>query len=427
MSVTDRRRTTVRLAVLFGTIYFIQGVGEPTEGLIAQPVRALLKRWGRDAEDIAAFMALLALPWSLKPLFGALTDFVPLGGSRRRSWLLAASAATVVGLLGAWALDLPRGAAPLLFALLVVPTIGVAFSDVVADALMIERGKPLGITGRLQSVQWGAMYGAGIITGVLGGWLAERHLERLGFLICGGLTLVTLVCAALFVREEPVAPPRRSPRQALGELWRTARSPAVVGVGSFLFLWSFNPFSSTVLYMHLTTSMGMSETFYGTTSSVFSVASIAACLVYGGVAPRLTPRTMLHGSIAFGVVATLLYAGVRGEASALAVSAAAGFTYMTASLAQLDLAARACSAATAGTVFALLMALCNLSLSLSTGLGGAWYEALGAGDRAFQAMVVAGAVSTALCWPLTWLLRGTFGALLDEAAVNGEEEAVRAA
>lgn len=423
MSVADpRRRATLRLGLLFGTIYFIQGVGEPTEGLIAQPVRALLKRWGRDTEDIAAFMALLALPWSLKPLFGVLTDFVPIAGSRRRSYLVAASAATVVGLFGAWALELPPGAGGLLFALLVLPTIGVAFSDVVADGLMIERGRPLGITGRLQSVQWAAMYGAGMITGVLGGWLAEHRLEGLGFLICGGLTLVTLACALLFVREER-APPRRSAGQALRALWDTARSPAVVGVGSFLFLWSFNPFSSTVLYMHLTESMGMSETFYGTTSSVFSAACIAACLAYGAIAPRLSPRAMLHASIGFGVLATLLYAGVRDERSALVVSAAAGFTYMTASLAQLDLAARACSPATAATVFAVLMALCNLSLSLSTGLGGAWYEALGAGDRAFRALVVAGALSTALCWPLTWLLRGTFAALMTEAAANPEEVA----
>lgn len=423
------RRTTLGLGLLFGTIYFVQGVGEPTEGLIAQPVRALLKRWGRDTDDIAAFMALLALPWSLKPLFGVLSDFVPIAGSRRRSYLIATSGATVVGLFGAWALDLPRGAAGLLFSLLVLPTIGVAFSDVVADALMIEKGKPLGITGRLQSVQWGAMYGAGILTGVLGGWLAERRLEGLGFLICGSLTLVTLACTVLFVREERVAPPRRSPAHALRALWDTARSPAVLGVGSFLFLWSFNPFSSTVLYMHMTTSMGLSETFYGTTSSVLSVASIVACGVYGVISPRLSPRAMLHGSIAFGVVATLLYLGMSDERSALLVSAAVGFTYMIASLTQLDLAARSCSPVTAATVFAVLMALCNLSLSLSTWLGGAWYEALGAGDAAFRALVGVGALFTALCWPLTWLLPGTFRALLGEAtATSGDDqEAARAA
>jgi len=47
---------------------------------------------------------------------------------------------------------------------------------------------------------------------------------------------------------------------------------------------------------------------------------------------------------------------------------------MTASLVQFDLAARVCRPATAGTTFAVLMALSNLGMSLSTALGGSWYQ-----------------------------------------------------
>src|SRR3954470_7427607 len=86
------QRETLRLGLLFGVLYFVQGIGEPTEGLIAQPVNALLVSWGRGPEEVAAFGALLAVPWSLKPLYGLLTDFVPLFGSRRRAYLIAASA-----------------------------------------------------------------------------------------------------------------------------------------------------------------------------------------------------------------------------------------------------------------------------------------------------------------------------------------------
>jgi len=32
-----------RLLFVFGALYFVQGVAEPTEGLIAQPVRSLLR------------------------------------------------------------------------------------------------------------------------------------------------------------------------------------------------------------------------------------------------------------------------------------------------------------------------------------------------------------------------------------------------
>ena len=66
----QRAPRVVGLAVLFGAIYFIQGIAEPTEGLIAQPVRSLLRDWGRTATDIGWFMGIMGLPWAFKPLFG---------------------------------------------------------------------------------------------------------------------------------------------------------------------------------------------------------------------------------------------------------------------------------------------------------------------------------------------------------------------
>ena len=44
-------------------------------------------------------MALLAVPWTIKPVFGLLSDFVPLFGSRRRSYLLLANGVAAASLL----------------------------------------------------------------------------------------------------------------------------------------------------------------------------------------------------------------------------------------------------------------------------------------------------------------------------------------
>jgi hypothetical protein len=87
---------------------------------------------------------------------------------------------------------------------------------------------------------------------------------------------------------------------------------------------------------------------------------------------------------------------------------AVGFTYMTAMLIQFDLAARACPPRIAGTVFALFMALSNLSTSLATGLGGDWYESgeiRWGSTTSFNVLVGIGAGTTALCWLLWPLLR----------------------
>ncbi len=260
-------RETTGLVLLFGAMYFVQGIAEPTEGLIAQPVRSLLKSWGYTTAGIAGFGALLALPWSLKPLYGLLTDFVPIARTRRRSYLLLTSAASVLGLACLYFMPVPGGAYRQLLFLLLIPTVGVAFSDVVVDALMIEKGQPRGLTGMLQSVQWAAMYGGSILAGLVGGYLSHHGHQQIGFLICAVTSFATLLLAWFFVREEPHISQKGRLRFATRELANAARTPAVLAAAAFLFLWSFNPFSMSVLYMHMTEQLGISEQFYGVTIS----------------------------------------------------------------------------------------------------------------------------------------------------------------
>jgi MFS family permease len=404
-------REATRLVLLFGALYFIQGIAEPTEGLIAQPIRSLLKSWDYTTAAIAGFGALLAIPWSLKPLYGLLTDFVPIAGTRRRSYLVLTSVASVLGLGILYVIPVPKGDYWLLLGLLLLPTVGVAFSDVVVDALMVERGQPLGLTGRLQSAQWAAMYGGGIIAGVAGGWFSQYGLQREALLVCAvtgsGTLLLTLFC----IREERrPAPPAGRFGFALRELLAAVRTPAVLSASAFLFLWNFNPFTSAVLYVHLTVHLGIGEQFFGYTNALFSVGAINGSIAYGFYCRRVRIPLLVHLSIATGILSTLAYALVTGAMSAGIVSVVVGFTYMTGSLVQFDLAARACPIPAAGTTFALLMSLSNFSLSLSSALGGRLYDEWTQrwdATTAFNLLVVAGALTTSACWLLVPLLNRT--------------------
>jgi predicted MFS family arabinose efflux permease len=110
---------------------------------------------------------------------------------------------------------------------------------------------------------------------------------------------------------------------------------------------------------------------------------------------------LIHGSIATGILATIAYWGYRDATSGVLISIAVGVVYAIGSLIQLDLAARVCRPDTAGTTFALLMSLTNLSSALSQGFGGSIYEAMA--ERwgyasAFQMLVALGALFTAGCW-----------------------------
>jgi MFS family permease len=79
--------------------------------------------------------------------------------------------------------------------------LGLAFTDVLVDALMVENGKPMGLTGAFQSVQWGAITTASILVGELGGYLAENRRLHAVFFVAACFPLLSLLMTAFFVRE----------------------------------------------------------------------------------------------------------------------------------------------------------------------------------------------------------------------------------
>lgn len=417
------RLTAIHLGLLFAVLYFVQGLAEPGEGLIAQPVRSLLNGWKKSPSEITQFMAMVSAPWAIKPLYGLLIDFVPLFGSRRRNYLLLATFITSVSLF--WlALRMPaEGETTQLLALLVVPTLAVAFSDVVADALMVEKGQPLGLTGRLQSIQWGAMYAATILAGSLGGWMSEHSRHELGFLICGSGALVTFVATWIWIQDasaRELADLHSLPSEAaiqahasdagketlrsrLDIMRRTLMSRQFLIIAAFLFLWNFNPFSSTIQQLHMTEHLKLTPQQYGHSYSLFSIGAIGACLVYGSLCRIIPARWLIHLAISAGVLSTLAYLLVEGVHSAFVVSVFVGFVYMLGNLIQLDLAARMCPPTIAGSMFAMLMSVSNLAIIASTVLGGWLYElftAQGGPDFSYTVVVLIGSATTALCWCL---------------------------
>src|SRR6266545_2416744 len=80
-----------RLMIFFGVVYFVEGVGQ-TGGIIAQPLTYYLKEvhaW--TPVQVTAFLTVFNLPWIIKPIYGLISDFVPLFGYRRKTYLILAN------------------------------------------------------------------------------------------------------------------------------------------------------------------------------------------------------------------------------------------------------------------------------------------------------------------------------------------------
>src|ERR671911_2680957 len=95
-----------RLAILFAVVYFAQGMWY----LPNQTITIVFKEGGLSAGQVATFFSISVVPWLAKPIYGLLSDFVPLFGYRRRGYVmlgsalacLSAVAVVVVGGAGYW-------------------------------------------------------------------------------------------------------------------------------------------------------------------------------------------------------------------------------------------------------------------------------------------------------------------------------------
>jgi MFS family permease len=382
-----------RLGVLFGVVYFAQGMWY----LPNQAVTVLLKDRGLSAGQVADFFLLSTIPWLIKPVYGLLSDFVPLFGWRRKSYfLLAAALASGAGFALAALPGYPYWPTAILFTLM---ALGLAFTDVLTDALMVEKGRPLGLTGAFQAVQWAAIYSASILVGVVGGYLAGARRLDLAFTLAGAFPLVSLIMALLFVREARA----RSEWAALRATGRAIREAAthreVWIVAGFIFFFNFSPSFGPAFLYYQTDALRFSQEFIGMLGSITSIGAVLGALIYAPLSRRYPLRRIIVAAIGVGVASMLAYLGYRGPTSALIIDFATGVTAMVTQLAFLDLAAKACPPRVEGTFFALLMSVFNGGTQLSQNVGGRLYDWFG-----YTPLIFISAGMTALAWLLVPLV-----------------------
>jgi MFS family permease len=382
-----------RLGVLFGVVYFAQGMWY----LPNQPITVFLKDRGLSAGQVADFFLLATLPWLIKPAYGLLSDFVPLLGWRRKSYFLLATAlASGAGFALALLGDHPYWPMAILFTLM---GLGLAFTDVLTDALMVENGRPLGLTGAFQAVQWAAIYAASILVGVVGGYLAGARRLHLAFALAGAFPLVSLVMALLFVREQRARSEWAALRATGRAIREAARRREVWIVAGFIFFFNFSPSFGPAFLYYQTDTLRFSQEFIGILSSLGAVGYMLGAAIYAPLSRRYPLRRLIVWAIGAGVLSMLTYLGYTGPRSALVIDVVAGAVAMVTQLAFLDLAAKACPRRVEGTFFALLMSVFNGGTQLSQNVGGRLYDWVG-----YTPLIFISAGMTALAWLLVPLV-----------------------
>lgn len=306
-------------------VYFVQG-----SGVLLGIAEALILRekLGLDFAQMGLIGAASLIPWSIKPLYGLLTDLVPIGQFRRRPYLQigAVIAAGGFAAVALFAHDFSSFLLPLIIA-----NIGLGLTDVATDGFVVEE-TTVKNAARLQGLTQIGIRIAAFIGSFFSGLLIHRGLlapEQM-FLLYALFPLGTLA-ASFFIAEKPVDPQNEkiaheilSARRITALLvifvlliansvwrgvladWLNLPSVAVTTVlwGSFfgwmaayfwklkklklttsviffamlfILLWRFNPGAGSPMFFYLKDTLLLSEEtlgFVGTASQVASIIGI---------------------------------------------------------------------------------------------------------------------------------------------------------
>jgi MFS family permease len=368
------RDGTSRLMLFFAIVYTVEGFCQAKIGVVWQPLTHYLKeRQGWDAVQIATSLAVLDVPWVVKPLYGMVSDFLPLFGYRRRSYLVLANFVAIIAFVWATQLSAPPG----IVVTLVFSAIALAIASTVCGALLVENGQQLHASAAFINQQWLWFNVAVMAASLLGGELIE-YLSPEGALhaalgIAAAVPLAA-IASIMLVHERHAGSNMAEFRRALRGLLDTFRSSTLWLIAGFLFLYYFSPGFGTPLYFYQTDHLHLSQGFIGLLSSISAGGWIAGGLIYRFWLRSMTTRLLLVLSIIGGTLATLAFLGMVDEATAIAVYFVNGVAGMIANIATLSLAADNCPEGSEGFAFAALMSVINLANPLADTIGSLLYE-----------------------------------------------------
>ncbi|KAG2545268.1 hypothetical protein PVAP13_9KG421249 [Panicum virgatum] len=309
--------------VAVAIVYFVQGV----LGLSRLAVSFYLKDdLHLGPAETAVISGFSALPWLVKPLYGFISDSIPLFGYRRRSYLFLS------GLLGAlsWSLMATIVDDKYSAALsIILGSLAVAVSDVVVDSMVVERarGESQSTSGSLQSLCWGSSAFGGVVSAYFSGSFVDTYGVRFVFGVTALLPLMTSTVAVL-VNEDRLTLEERSfslsvssselierSKQRIMQIWNSVKQPSIFLPTLFIFLWQATPQSDSAMFFFTTNKLGFSPEFLGRVTLVTSVASLLGIGLYNSFLKEVPLRkiflvTTVLGS-ALGMTQVLLVTGLN--------------------------------------------------------------------------------------------------------------------
>ena len=323
--------------------------------------------------------------WLVKPVIGYLID----NFLNKKVWIYLSLVLDIILVSVLGLLSLPLA---LLITFLIMNSTNAAFRNVAVDGIMCVEGKKYNATGRIQSVQWISLSLATLLTGIGGGYIAEKAGYKAAFL-CFIPVYILVALTAIFYKEADA--PVFGPRSTLfSDLKKLLAHKKLLIVGLFIFLYKYSPSFGTPLFFIQRDEFKWSKIWIGSLTSISTVFCIIGSLLYYKFSTRINIKKWLFFSVFIGAVTTLCYlyyTPVTAVIYGIIFSLVGMFIFIM----LLDFMARESISGLEATSFALLCSISNLAL-VTSNLSGAFLLPL----VGLKWLIILSALTSFLCLPL---------------------------
>ena len=348
------------LYLLIGSVFAVQSL----EGLPGLSIFFYFKETLHlTPSKIMVISSIISLVWFVKMLWGFLLDQVLFP----KFWM-------VLSILISLGTSLYFGlnqviVLPLLIGLLLFNSWAEALRSTGAGGLTCSEGKRYENTGKLQSIREGSQIAIGILTGVIGGWIAQYTSYHFGFLCLLPFYGILLLIVCLYKPIEKI-------RQRLSFI-KTVKSYKDVFTNKqflwiclILFLYNFNPSFGVPLSYKMRDEFHFSKLFFGILDSLSAITALLGVVFYFKYSKNIDLKKWIRTSIFIGATTSLAYLYFT-RYTAVIYSLVFSIVGAFISLIILDFMARSSIKGKEAVSFAVLCSITNVSGTCSL-LTGAW-------------------------------------------------------
>ena len=376
------------------TIYFVQGILTLSRLAVSFFLKDELLL---SPVQMSAIIGIGTLPWMIKPLYGFISDSLPLFGYHRKPYLVLSG---IIGCAAWVCLGTVVHTSSTATIMIVLASLSVAISDVIVDSIVVERARSESDakTGSLQSLCWGSSAIGALCTAYFSGLLLEYFTTRTVFLITASFPLI-VSSVAWFIAEQPIDKDVKKSNNTKNQLLqiRQAITQKVIWLPTlFIFIWQATPKAESAFFYFTTNELHFQPEFLGRVRLVTSFASLVGVWAFQRYFKTVPFRIMFSWGIfvstALGMTTLLLVThtnrllGIDDHWFSLGDSLILTVIGQIVFMPVLVLSTKLCPPGIEATFFAVLMSVMNFGATISYWLGSLMMKWLGITEYQFDAL-----------------------------------------